>query len=363
LFPALCLLLSDKWKMTPIRHPFSIEACISLVLALAAHPAAIAREVHKSTGGEHSAELQGKLNALAQRALPGTFGISIVDLQNGATWSVNAHQDLPQGYPLMSVFKAPVAAAVLSRIDFRLLSMDQKVTLTRSDVDPGSAVPSIGDNFKGDRMTFTVGQLLTAAVSQSDNTAVDALIKLVGGPRAVTAFLRAHGITEMHVDEDEAGVARVFDHLAGADAPPAGETREGEDRRLRAGYKAFLADDRNRSTPEAAAVFLDKLWRNQLLSRASTQYLLNLMYAQTVPRRLRDGLPTDVRLADKTGSSSTVDGMTAAYNDIGLLTWPDGYTVVVAAFLTASQASKEERDALFADLARETVKALHHGGS
>ena len=85
------------------------------------------------------------------------------------------------------------------------------------------------------------------------------------------------------------------------------------------------------------------------------------MYAQTVPHRLREGLPPDVRLADKTGSGNSVDGRTSAWNDIGLLTWPDGHTVIVAGFLMNSTAAKEQRDALFADLARAVTAALGGG--
>ncbi len=348
--------------MTRLRHPLFLLACTSLALSLSTL-AASAGESSNPTGNERSAELQSKLNALSQCARPGTFGVTILDLQSGSRWTINAHPDGGRGhspgYPMMSVFKAPVAAVVLSQVDSGALSLDRKVTVTRAEVDPGSAVPSIGDNFKGERMTFTVRELLAAAVTQSDNTAVDALIKVAGGPQVVTAFLHAHGISDMRVDEDEAGVGRVFANLGSAAAAPAGETPEQKDRRLRAGYKAFLTDARNRSTPDAAAAFLEKLWRNQLLSRASTQYLLHLMYAQSWTHRLRDGLPSDVRLADKTGTSGTVDGMTAANNDIGLITWPDGYTVIVAAFLMDSKAPEKERDALFADVARETAKALH----
>ena len=63
-------------------------------------------------------------------------------------------------------------------------------------------------------------------------------------------------------------------------------------------------------------------------------------------------MPGDIRFADKCGTSCTLDGLTAAYNDIGILTWPDGRSVIVAAFLTASTASKTGREALSADLGR-----------
>jgi beta-lactamase class A len=119
-----------------------------------------------------------------------------------------------------------------------------------------------------------------------------------------------------------------------------------------------MADARNRSTPAAAADSLQKLWRNQLLSRASTQQLLNLMFAQTQPSRLRSGIPAEVRLADKCGTSDPVSGAVAAFNDIGIMVWPDGRSVIVAAFLTASTATDAQREELFANIAHEVTEKL-----
>ena len=297
--------------------------------------------------------LQDELEALAKRARPGLFGIVVLDPRSGERWRVNADR----AYPMMSVFKAPVAAAVFARIDSGGLSMQQTVTLTPADIVAGSAVPSIGAHFHGERMTFSVRQLLSAAVSESDNTAVDALLKLVP-PRQVTAFLHAHGIEGMRVDMGEAGVDQVFDQLAPGQAPPANETSQAQQRRLQRGYRAYLGDPRNRSTPDAAVDFLYQLQRGTLLSPSSTRALLALLQAQTRPSRLRSGMPHGVQLADKCGTSYTLDGRTAAYNDIGILTWPDGRRVIVAAFLTASPAPKAERDALFADLARSVASSL-----
>jgi beta-lactamase class A len=302
-----------------------------------------------------SAKLQSTLDTLVQRARPGVLGVAVLDVQSGARAGVNAGQ----AFPMMSVFKAPVAAAVLSLIDDGSLSLQKQVTITREQVLSGSAVPSIGAHFQGDRMTFTVERLLQAAVSESDNTAVNALIRVVGGPDVVTAFLTAHGIDGMRVDMDEAGVAQVFNGLKPGEKAPHRESSQALAQRYKRGYGAFLADPRNRSTPDAAVAFLRKLSNNELLSSASTHYLLRLMEAQTIPNRLRAGVPQGVRLADKTGTSGSFEGRTAAYNDIGILTWPDGHTVIVAAFLCDSPASNEERGHLFADLAKGIDKAIH----
>lgn len=326
---------------------FTVALAFAVPTALLAAPAPDAHATH--------AALQGKLEALAKRARPGVLGITVLDPQSGERWRVNAER----AYPMMSVFKAPVAAAVFARIDRGELSMAQTVTLTRADIAGGAAVPSIGAHFRGEQMTFTVGQLLAAAVSDSDNTAVDALLRLVP-PQEVTAFLRAHGIAGMRVDTGEAGVDRVFEQLAPGQQPPANETDKEQELRLQRGYRAYLADPHNHSTPDAAADLLQQLLRGTLLSPSSTHALLALMQAQTRPARMRQGLPRDVRFADKCGTSYTLDGLTAAYNDIGILTWPDGRSVIVAAFLTASTASKAQRDALFADLARTVAGTWHH---
>ncbi|GGA27250.1 class A beta-lactamase [Dyella nitratireducens] len=300
--------------------------------------------------------LQQSLTELAVRARPGLLGITVLDLNTGAQVRIRADR----AYPMMSVFKASVAATVLAQVDAGHLSLEQKVTLTRADIVDGSAVPSIGAHFHGDSMAFTVNELLSAAVSESDNTAADALVRLVGGPKVITAFLRSHGMEGMRVDLDEAGVDRIFQGTDHGEQIPANETAQETLARRRRGYRDYLSDPRNRTTPDAAAELLKQLWKGQLLSSVSTQHLLQLMYDQTVPHRLRAGLPNGVRLADKCGTSVSFEGETAAYNDIGIMTWPNGHTVIVAAFLTASRADKAERDALYAEITRSVVRAVMH---
>lgn len=327
-------------------------AATVLILTLAGLPP-IAAAVDGSATFVTGVGLQGKLEALAHSARLGIFGITVVDVRSGSEWHVNANR----GYPMMSVFKATLGATVLAHVDSGDISLEQTITLTNADMRYGAS--AIADDFHGDHMRFTVRQLLAAAVSHSDNTAADALVRLIGGPAVVTTFLRTHDIIGMRVDRDEGTIAREFEDLGSSGKPSLSETAEERDQRLQRGFNAYLADPRDRSAPKAAATFLRKLWRNELVSRASTQHLINLMYAQTIPHRLRGGLPADVRLADKCGTSYTLHGLTAAYNDIGILTWPDGRSVIVAAFLTASPASESERDALFVDLGHVVVEALH----
>jgi beta-lactamase class A len=54
----------------------------------------------------------------------------------------------------------------------------------------------------------------------------------------------------------------------------------------------------------------------------------------------------------KTGSSGTVNGMTAATNDIGLITLPDGRRLAIAVFVTDSSAEDATRDGVIARIAK-----------
>jgi len=324
--------------------------CFVVLAALTLSTQALATTADTESG----ISLQRTLDALAQRARPGTLGVVVLDLRSGVRAAVHADQ----AFPMMSVFKAPVAAAVLAQVDAGKLALRQEVVIQRQDIVPGSAVPSVGSQFSGERMSFTIERLLRAAVSQSDSTAADALLEVAGGPQAVTAFLRAHGIEGMRIDMGEGGVSRIFQDLQPGQELPAHESAQVSRERYRRGFSAFLAAPDNRSTPQAALDFLRQLHAGTLLSAASTRHLLDLMAAQTVPNRLRAGVPTSIGLADKTGSSGSLDDWTPAYNDIGILSGADGHTVLVAAFLTDSHASAAQRDALFADIGRASAALI-----
>lgn len=323
---------------------------LSLCAALAATSALcqIANAAPRATTANQSDPLQSQLNTFARRVLPAQLGIAVLDLSSGKTWGVDA--EVP--FIMMSVFKAPVAAAVLSEVEAGKLSMDQSVTLAPGDLVEGSAVPSIGDQLEAGRTRFTVRELLVGAVSQSDSTAVDALIKLVGGPQTVTAFLQRNGIAGMHVDTDERDIGRVSNHLRPGQAMPSHETKAQALQREKLGYEDMLADGRNRSTPSAAVDFLHKLAEGQLLAPRSTALLIDLMRKQAVPSRLRGGIPAGADFADKTGSSMTVAGKNAAWNDIAIMTLPDGHRIFIAVFLKDTAMPKPQRNLLFADIAR-----------
>lgn len=299
--------------------------------------------------------LQSKLAALSRRALPGQIGIAVLDHRTGEQWGIN--QNTP--FPMMSVFKAPVAAAVLARVDAGKYDLANRIELNPADFVEGSAVPSIGDALKASHTHFELRELLAAAVSQSDNTSVDALIRLLGAPSDVTNYLQSKHIAGMHMETGEQGYAEEAEHLSPGAKPPAHETENQTLAREKEGYLAVLADPRNQSTPVAAIDFLTKLADQQLLSPRSTELLIDMMRKQTLPSRLRAGLPSGFELADKCGTTSPVNGKTAVWNDIGIVTGPDGHQLMIAVFLKDSPLSRQARDELFADIARTVISQFY----
>jgi beta-lactamase class A len=104
--------------------------------------------------------------------------------------------------------------------------------------------------------------------------------------------------------------------------------------------------------------FLSKLDAGELLSAASTRRLIAIM-AQSPrgPERLKAGFPKGASFAHKIGTG-TSQGLTTAYNDVGILTLADRRSYAVAAFLTGSTADEAARARLLADLGRAIVRSV-----
>jgi beta-lactamase class A len=296
---------------------------------------------------------------LAVRARPGVFGFGVSSMDGAAGWVTDAKAR----FPLQSVFKAFLAAATLSAVDAGQLKLSEPMTLTEADLAPGAS--EIADAWTGQPITLPLIDLVALAVQKSDNVAADAVMKRIGGPAAVTAWLKAKGVSDISVDRYETELQpqalglgpfqpawineKAFN--AALDAIPASD-RE-------AATARYLSDPRDTATLPAALLFLTRLAAGELISAASTRLLLRLMTdTPTGVDRLKAGLPAGSSLAHKTGTSFTTLGITPATNDIGIATLPDGRRFAMAAFLAGSTGDDDERDALIAEAARVAVSCV-----
>ncbi|MDI1479577.1 class A beta-lactamase [Polyangium sp. y55x31] len=297
--------------------------------------------------------------AAAEARSGGRLGVAVVEPSSGQRWVHHAGER----FPLQSTFKAPLAAAVLARVDAGALALDTKIEVRRDDLSV--CWSPLAEAFQGEAQSFSLLDLLTQSVAISDNTAADVLMHQIGGPDSVNALLSRSGVTGMRVDRYERDLQLQFHGFAAYE--PAMSTCKGmdaaierlpKDEQLRA-FDAYLRDPRDTTTPEAAADFLLKLDRGEMLTPASTRVLLDIMHgAKTGIRRLRAGLPPDARLAHKTGTSADTEGRNGATNDIGIVSLPDGRKLVIVALLTDSSAPEETREGALADVARAAVGAM-----
>ena len=311
-------------------------------------PKAGALDIHRLADG---------FAALAARARPGNFNLGVLDLHDLSQWTA----DPVTRFPMQSVFNAPLAAAALAQVDAGALALGERIHLTDADLSTagGRINPAWPTPPEGRAMDIPAIDLIALAVQISDNTAADTLMRRIGGPAAVTAWLTSKGVTDLRVDRYEreigpqiAGMA-VF-RPAWKDEKTFETAREGVPAQNREeAMSAYLDDPRDTTTAPAALNFLRKLATGALLSPASTRLLLRLMTnTETGVHRLKAGLPLGSSLAHMTGAAYTDLGLTPAANDIGLITLAGGRQIAVAAFLTGSVATEEGRDALFADAAR-----------
>ncbi|MBZ5638444.1 MAG: class A beta-lactamase [Acidobacteriia bacterium] len=290
----------------------------AILLCVAA--AALPVRVSAATGRHACAptDLGARIEDVAREA-HGPVGAAVMLVESGETVSSSGDRR----FPMQSVYKLPIAMAVLHRVDRGTLSLGQTVGIRPEDLAAAQQHSPIRDAHPGGA-ELTVRELLRYMVSESDGTACDVLLDLVGGPRRVTQRLRDIGITGIVVATSEKEMGR--------------EPR---------------AQFRNWATPLSALALLKSLHEGRGLAPASRSLLLELMArASTGPRRIKGLLPANTPVAHKTGSSSTIDGRTVATNDVGLVTLPDGRHLAVAVFVSDSTADEATRDGVIARIAR-----------
>ena len=132
------------------------------------------------------ATLLPKLERLVDNA-PGEVAISVVDLHNGYTMSINGNVNLPAA----STIKVPVMVEVMRQIALGKFGFYRTVSLREGDRDCGYG--SLCDAPWGSK--YTVWELLWRMITVSDNTAANMLIRLVGRQH-VNQTMQGLGLTQ-----------------------------------------------------------------------------------------------------------------------------------------------------------------------
>jgi beta-lactamase class A len=231
-----------------------------------------------------------------------------------------------QHFPTQSVYKFPIAILVLRGVDARKFSLDQLIAVKPADF--------VSDREFSIRRQYPQGaelslrELLRYMISESDGTACDVLLRLIGGPQKATQALRELGVENINI-------ARYEKEM----------------------FQTPSVASENWITPEAAIALLKLFQEGKVLSAGSHDVLLNLMI-QSRPgkNRIKGLLPEGTVVAHKTGTSATINGVTTATNDIGLITLPDSRQLAIAVFVSDTKADEKTREGVIAKIAAAAWK-------
>lgn len=262
----------------------------------------------------------------------GVLGIAAIHLESGRTFWHNA--DDP--YPLASTYKVPIAIQALALVEQGKLDLDRLVAWDTTDLHIGSEAFLL---FRKPGFAMSVRNMLETMLILSENNSTDWMLKLAGGGDAVTRRLREIGITDVRVDRP---TAEVIAHPYGitdiwtTDGKFSKAKWEAQfntltkARRDSAAYY-YAKDPRDHGSPRGMVSLLAKLWKGEILSKANTALLLDIMYrCETGANRIKGMLPPGTRVAHKTG---TYPG---TVNDVGIIDLPDGTHVAIAAYVKRS---------------------------
>lgn len=306
---SICLLLS-----------IFLAACTNRVNDAAGKFTNTLKEYKGETDNDEKADfdLQAQFAQIASAA-GGRAGVAAVMIESDDSAYLNEGEH----FPMQSVYKLPIAMAVFKQIDEGKIKLDQKVRIEKSDfVSKAQHSPIRDKNPNGTEMT--VSEILRFSVSESDGTASDVLLKLIGGATAAQEYLSQIGITELKILNTEKEL--------------------GEDQTVQ--YK-------NRTSPAEAVNLLRALYNRQGISEQSQTLLLKFMTESTPgAKRLKGFLPAKTVVAHKTGTSGTTEGITAATNDIGIITMPNGKHFIIAVFVSDSPADQTTREETIAKIAK-----------
>ena len=263
---------------------------------------------------EQARELEAALSAI-EKSVNGRLGVAVLDLETG----LRAGHRIDERFPICSTFKFMLAADILARIDRHEEDPQRRIVFGADRIDSYAPVTRLRTGEPG----MTITELCDAIVTMSDNTAANLLLDTLGGPSGFTAFMRRLGDTVTRLDRNE---------------PTLNE--------------AIPGDPRDTTTPIAMLGNLRAVLFGEVLSRGSRAQLLAWGVGnRTGDARLRAGVPSGWRVADKTGT-----GERGTTNDIGAFWPPDREPILVTAYLTQTEASAAERDAAIAQVARAVAR-------
>jgi len=298
--------------------------------------------------------LRNEINTLGS-SFDGRVGIAVRSVNEG--WTTGWKAD--ELYPQQSVSKLWVSITALDAVDKGRVKLDDQVTLTRDDLtlfhQPIAAL------ILGGTYTTTLSDLMFKAITTSDNTANDKLMRSVGGPQAVRNMIGSKHLGAIRFYNGERALQSRIAGLIWTPSYSIGnafyQARDALPLSVRkSAFERYVNDPYDGAAPSAIVNALARLKRGELLSPASTQRLLTIMSnTKTGANRLKGGLQPGWVLNHKTGTGQVLGAQQAGYNDIGILTAPDGSSYAVAVMIKLTSVPLPVRMTLMNNVVRAVI--------
>jgi len=292
-------------------HFFKITSLMTIVFYLACHyTAAMAKPL-----STHTNQIQKKIATLEANS-KGRLGVFAVDTANSKQIQYRTDERFPMG----CTSKVMGVAALLKQAMTNHTLLNQKITYTEKEVETAGWAPVTSKHLN---TGMTMLELCKAAIMQSDNLAMNLIMKKIGGPKAVNDFARSIGDSQFRLD-------RWYPEEA----------------------SAIPGDLRDTSTPKAMVNSFKSLLIGKSLAPMQRKLLLSwLIKSTTGYSRIRAGIPKGWVVGDKTGS-----GDYGTTNDIAII-WPPGCSpIILGIYFTQDKKDAHRRNDVLASVTRDVIR-------
>lgn len=291
------------------------------------------------------------------RGFPGKTGISVQRIDG--RWTISQRGD--EYFPQQSVSKLWVAMTILDQVDQGKVTLDDRVTIGRDDLTLFHQ-PLAARVARQGEVTESVRSLLEQALTMSDNSANDALLRHAGGPEAVRRFIARKNLGAIRFGPGERLLQSRIAGLEWDQGLSEGRRFQAARAQLpiearRRALEAYVADPIDGASPEAITEALSRLAREDMLSLASSRLMLDILTrTHSGPNRLKAGVPAGWKFMHKTGTGQDLPPVSTGYNDVGIMVAPDGTRYAVAVMLGETTAPIIERMKLMQAVTRAVAR-------
>jgi len=274
--------------------------------------------------GQSLNALQQKINTILADK-DAIVGVSIIGPNPNQTLAINGDAHLP----MQSVYKLHLALAVLDQVDKGILSLDDKISIDKKNINTYTNLWSPIRKKYPNGTVLTLADIIKYTVAVSDNLGCDLLFELIGGTEVVQSYFHKIGVKNIAIVSNEVV--------------------------MQAEWKNQYD---NWTTPNAANKVLQLFFKNEnnLLTTESYNFILKVLKGTiTGKKSIKGQLPKDAIVAHKTGhSGKNNQGLTAALNDIGIVFLPSGKHFYLSIMVSNSKEDSNVNSKIIADIAKLT---------